>query len=118
MLPAILYLLAFGLIVFLFPVTLVVMSKILAPSHPNPTKESTYECGEVPIGKGRQRLVIQYWSYAIVFVIFDVFVTFFLLSAKALHERVIGAPMPLLIFLGIFVMALFYSWEALVERTL
>lgn len=116
MLPATLYLLAFGLIAFLFPLSLFIIAKILGPRRPSPVKGLSVECGEVPVGEGRSKFAVQYWPYAIIFVIFDIFAVFFLLSASALYRPMIEAPAPLLVFIAIFVAALLYSWKALIER--
>jgi len=43
--------------------------------------ETTYECGETPIGEGRTQTNLQYYSFAIVFVVFDVITAFTLLFA-------------------------------------
>ncbi|MHA2104856.1 MAG: NADH-quinone oxidoreductase subunit A, partial [Candidatus Hodarchaeales archaeon] len=43
--------------------------------------ETTYECGENPIGEGRAQTNLQYYSFAIVFVIFDVITSFTLMFA-------------------------------------
>jgi len=34
--------------------------------------ETTYECGETPIGEGHAQINLQYYSFAIVFIMFDV----------------------------------------------
>jgi NADH-quinone oxidoreductase subunit A len=118
MLLSIIYFVVFSIAMLAFSVLIILISKILSHENPTSIKVSTYECGEEPIGEGRAQLIVQYWSYAIVFTIFDVFVTFLLLISKVLVSQMSISPMPLLIVIAVFALALFYSWEALVERGL
>lgn len=55
-------------------VATVFLSKILRPSNPNPTKKSTYECGQSPFGDAHDFMltgILHYFIYAIIFFIFD-----------------------------------------------
>ncbi len=45
---------------------------LLAPKHPYPLKDATYECGHEPVGTPRAPFRVQYYAIAIVFLIFDV----------------------------------------------
>lgn len=58
---------------------------------------STYECGENPVGEGHTQTNLQYYSFAIVFVVFDVITTYILLfsliingTAQNLFLQVLG----------------------------
>jgi NADH-quinone oxidoreductase subunit A len=115
MLTDVIYLVAFSFAMLAFPLMFITASKIVSKRRPTPRKVSTYECGEVPVGEGRSQLIIQYWSYAIIFIIFDVFAVFLLLIlSRALLMRAGGALLPL-IMVGMFTLSLVYSWRALIE---
>ncbi|MEM0117700.1 MAG: NADH-quinone oxidoreductase subunit A [Conexivisphaerales archaeon] len=45
---------------------------ILAPRARSPIKEETFESGQIPPGGKRVRLVMQYFSFLLLFLIFDV----------------------------------------------
>lgn len=45
---------------------------ILAPRSRSPIKEETFESGQLPPGGKRVRLVMQYFSFLLLFLIFDV----------------------------------------------
>lgn len=58
-----------------------IVNKILAPPggklrtdliDDDEFAETTYECGETPIGEGHTQINLQYYSFAIVFIMFDI----------------------------------------------
>lgn len=60
-----------------FAGTMLAMSLLLGKKgKPNPTKESAYECGMVPIGDGAPRFSVKFYIVAMLFVIFDIEVVF------------------------------------------
>ena len=59
--------------------------------------ETTYECGETPIGEGHAQTNLQYYSFAIVFVIFDV-ITSFVLMFALVFKGASSSPLILLAF--------------------
>ncbi len=69
------------LIIFLIvgavvPIGALAAIKIIAPLRPSRRKLSTYEGGLVPVRDARIQYSVQYYLFAIVFVIFDVEVLF------------------------------------------
>lgn len=71
----------------------------------------TYESGMVPIGEAWIKYHIQYYLYALVFVIFDVEVVF--LYPWAVVFRRIGALalVEIVVFVGILGIGLAYAWR-------
>ena len=59
---------------------------------------TTYECGENPIGEGRHQTNLQYYSFAVVFVIFDV-ITAFVLIFSLVYFNLLSRFEALLAFL-------------------
>src|SRR4051812_25099018 len=49
-----------------------VLSRLLRPLKREAAKETTYECGEPPIGSSWVRFDMRFYSVALVFLIFDV----------------------------------------------
>jgi NADH-quinone oxidoreductase subunit A len=49
-----------------------IIPAIVAPSRRHPVKAEAFECGQVPTGEGRLSFMMQYYSYLLIFVIFDV----------------------------------------------
>lgn len=89
-------------------------SKIIAPRNPYPDKESTYECGERPIGSPWIRFNIRFYMVALLFIIFDVEVLF-LIPWAVEYRRLLGELGPLafwemFVFLFILGIGLAYCW--------
>ncbi len=58
------------------PIGALAVVKIISPLRPSRRKASTYEGGLIPIRDARVQYSVQYYLFAIVFVIFDVEVLF------------------------------------------
>lgn len=112
----VLMLLSFAASMFLFPVFLLFLSKLLSPSNPSPVKSSTYECAETPIGEGRTQFGIQYFRYAIFFIIFDVFTTFILICATAFTYLENQLLLPIIAFLGVAAVGALCSWRSMGDQ--
>ena len=71
LLLAVMMLLAVG-----FACAPLILSAILAPRKPGEIKESTFECGLESKGDSWVQFKVQYYLYALAFVIFDIEVVF------------------------------------------
>ena len=98
----------------------IIAAKILAPNRPNPEKNSTYECGEDPIGSARIQLNNRFYVAALIFLIFDVEVIFlfpwatvYAKEAMILEANAWGwfALVEVLLFAGILLLGLAYVWK-------
>lgn len=94
-----------------FPVLPLVVARLIQPKRPTPIKQSTYECGLEVIGDFHVQFKIQYYLYALAFVIFDIEVVFLYPWAMAYPELGIPALLAMVIFLGILVFSLIYDWR-------
>ena len=102
------------------PTGMLVMSWMLSlvnirPSMPNPIKQSIYECGfETLTGRWRQ-FNFRYYSFALIFVIFDVEVVFLFPWAASfgLLSREFGlfALLEMTVFIGILLVGWLYAWR-------
>ncbi len=104
--------------VFLFILAAIVFTAIglavawaLRPNRPYPSKRTTYECGENPLGDTRIRFNIRFYVIALIFIIFDVEVVF--LFPWALVYGALGwfAFVEMLIFLAILLAGYAYVWR-------
>lgn len=60
-----------------FAVTTLTLSVVFGRSAKrNPTKDSAYECGMLPVGEGSPRFSVKFYLVAMLFVIFDIEVVF------------------------------------------
>jgi NADH-quinone oxidoreductase subunit A len=68
----------------LFPAAMIFAAKVLGPSNPNPVKNSTFECGQVPIGEAHVQFTVQYLPYAMIYAIFGALAVFLLIVAPSI----------------------------------
>ncbi|MFX0122047.1 MAG: NADH-quinone oxidoreductase subunit A [Candidatus Hodarchaeota archaeon] len=88
------------------PIVIKVIQYLLAPNIPRlKAATTTYECGEKPIGDAQVRFNTQFYTFAVVFVVFDILTILFLLWAFAF--RIIDTAA---IGVAIFVMGLLASF--------
>ncbi len=94
-----------------FPVLPLIVARLIQPKRPTPIKQSTYECGLEVIGDFRVQFKIQYYLYALAFVIFDIEVVFLYPWAVAYAGLGLSALLAMMIFLGILAFSLIYDWR-------
>ena len=88
-----------------------IVSWLLRPHRPYPSKLSTYECGETPIGDTRVRFNIRFYVVALIFLIFDVEVVFLFPWATVYKNLGWFAFTEMLVFLGILFVGYAYVWR-------
>jgi len=81
---------AMGLVGVVFTIPVVVAPKLLAPRRPNPIKNAPFECGQVPVGAGKMHFMMQYYSYLLMFIVFDVLSMFLYAWAAAYKPEALG----------------------------
>jgi NADH-quinone oxidoreductase subunit A len=77
------------------------VTRVVGRITTTPTKTSTYECGETPVGPAWQRFNLRFYLVAIVFLIFDVELVL-VLPTLPLFAPAIAAGHGLAVFLKIF----------------
>ena len=88
-----------------------ILARFIAPKKPGRSKQSAYECGMESEGDPWVQFRVQYYVYALLFVIFDVEVVF--IYPWALVWRGLGpaAFAEMALFLGILAVGLIYAWK-------
>lgn len=84
---------------------------IFGPRRPSEKKAMPYESGMVPYGPGTRRMNIRYYLIAVLFILFDIEVVFFL--PWAVSFRTLGFPglALILIFVVLLEVAHLYAWK-------
>ncbi len=82
---------------------------IFAPRKPNPVKNESFECGQVPVGDARTRLVMRYYPYLLMFLVFDIMSIFLFAWAVGYRGLGIEASLPVFAFIGIALVAFGYA---------
>lgn len=111
------------LIIVLVGIILVSMTiflgRLLAPHKPNPIKNSTYECGEVPVGSSWVQFNPRFYVIALVFLLFDVELIFIFPWATVFGQgEFIQADMrwgwftilEMSLFIGVLILGLVFVW--------
>ena len=105
LLLAVMLLLAVG-----FACAPLVLSAILAPKKPGEIKESAFECGLESKGDPWMQFKVQYYLYALAFVIFDIEVVFLYPWAVAFTGLSFGAFLAMGVFILLLAESLIYLW--------
>lgn len=107
----------FALVAVIFPAIPLLMSWVVRPKKPNKLKRTTYECGlefeDFPEEAQNVwvQFRVQYYIFALIFVVFDIEVVFLYPWAVAYNTLGLFALVEMVIFLGILVIALAYAWR-------
>lgn len=95
----------------IFPALALVIPRLVAPRKPNPIKSQTYECGIETVGDSWVQFRIQFYIFALVFLIFDVETVFLYPWAVAFDQLALFAVLEGVLFILILVAGLFYAWR-------
>jgi len=72
-------------------------------------KNTTYECGLIPIGDARIKFDIKYINYAILFLIFDIETIFLYPFAVSVNSLGLFAIIEAFVFVSILLFGLFFA---------
>ncbi|MBE7218305.1 MAG: NADH-quinone oxidoreductase subunit A [Caulobacteraceae bacterium] len=87
----------------------------LAPNHPDPEKNSAYECGFNAFDDARMKFDVRFYLVSILFIIFDLEVAFLFPWGVALlklpHATQVYAFWSMMVFLGVLTVGFIYEWK-------
>src|SRR3954463_12562495 len=99
-----------------FAIAPIVVMNILAPRKRSRSKADTYECGLLTTGETWIRFRIQYYIYALMFVIFDIETVFLYPWAVSYGGLGAFALWEMIVFLALLAVGLAYAWSKGVLR--
>lgn len=73
-----------------FTLPVMIIPILFGPKRPNPIKNAPFECGQVPVGAGKMHFMMQYYSYLLMFIVFDVMGMFLYAWASAYKPLALG----------------------------
>jgi len=85
-------------------------SYFLSIKNPDYEKVQQYECGFNPFSDSRQPFEVRFFLVAILFIIFDLEISFLFPWSIVLYEIDIFGYWTMMIFLGILTIGLVYEW--------
>jgi NADH-quinone oxidoreductase subunit A len=106
-----LFIAIFFIVAWIFPALPIVMAWLLRPKRSNRLKVETYECGIETVGDAWVQFKVQYYLYALIFLVFDIEMIFLFPFAVALNQLPLFAVVQVTIFLILLVESLTYAWR-------
>lgn len=94
----------------------VILGHSFGPSRPTEAKSMPYESGMSPYGPGTRRQTVRYYLVAVLFILFDIEVIFFLPWAVVLNKFIdnglgIFALVEMFVFILILLVGYAYAWK-------
>ncbi len=101
----------FVLFAVAFPLLPIVLAQFVAPKKPSKLKNASYECGLEASGDSWIQFRVQYYIYALIFVIFDIEAIFIYPWAVAFKQLGFFAFVEMILFIAILAVGLVYAWK-------
>jgi len=98
-------------VAIIFPLLPILLARFIAPKKPSSIKNATYECGVETIGETWVQFRVQYYLFALIFVIFDIEAIFVLPWAVAFNQLGLFAFIEMILFLAILTGGWIYAWK-------
>ena len=89
----------------------IVVARFFGPHKPNRAKQEAYECGMETVGDTWVQFKVQYYLFALVFVVFDVETVFLFPWAVAYNQMSLFAVCEGVLFILILGAGLVYAWQ-------
>jgi NADH-quinone oxidoreductase subunit A len=93
-------------------VLIINLSRIFGPHHPTFRKTAPYESGMKPIGPATRRLPVKFYLVAVLFILFDIEVIFFLPYAVVFRDLAVYGLVMMGVFVFILTVGLVYEWKS------
>ena len=92
------------------------LGELFGPKRKSSVKNEPYESGMAPIGVGTRRMPVRFYLIAVLFILFDIEVVFFLPWAIVFREFIdnglgIFALIEMAIFIIILLVGYVYAWK-------
>ena len=104
------------LVVFVGVAGLIGLVLLIAPflvafQQPDPEKLSAYECGFNAFDDARMKFDVRFYLVAILFIIFDLEVSFLFPWAVAFRQIGVAGFWAMMLFLGVLTVGFIYEWK-------
>jgi len=99
------------ILAFIVYVLINFLSRILGPFRPSARKVAPYESGMKPIGKGTRQVPVKFYLVAVLFILFDIEVIFFLPWAVSMRGLGWYGLAAMGIFTFVLIIGFIYEWR-------
>jgi NADH-quinone oxidoreductase subunit A len=90
---------------------IVLLGHLFGPRRPTDRKSTPYESGMRPIGPGTRRMPVRFYLIAVLFILFDIEVIFFLPWAVVFRNLRVFGLVEMLVFIAILLVGYVYAWK-------
>ncbi|HET9591018.1 MAG TPA: NADH-quinone oxidoreductase subunit A [Anaerolineales bacterium] len=87
------------------------LGTLFGPRKHSAAKAMPYESGMTPIGEGTRRMPVRFYLIAVLFILFDIEVIFFLPWAIAFRQLGLFGLIEMAIFIVILLVGYIYAWK-------
>jgi NADH-quinone oxidoreductase subunit A len=87
------------------------LGTLFGPHRETERKSMPYESGMTPIGPGTRRMSVRFYLVAVLFILFDIEVVFFLPWAVVFRKLGLFGLIEMTIFIGILLIGYVYAWK-------
>jgi NADH-quinone oxidoreductase subunit A len=98
-------------VAFVLAMALLVVPFLVAYQQPDPEKLSAYECGFNAFDDARMQFDVRFYLVAILFIIFDLEVSFLFPWAVAFGELGVYGFWSMMVFLAVLTIGFTYEWK-------
>jgi NADH-quinone oxidoreductase subunit A len=105
---------AIGLLIVLSTVVALLaigLGTLFGPKKESVAKAIPYESGMIPIGEGTRRMPVRFYLVAVLFILFDIEVVFFLPWAIVFRQLGLFGLIEMVIFIVILLVGYVYAWK-------
>ena len=92
-------------------VLVIVIGHAFGPRRPSEKKGTPYESGMLPIGPGTRQIPVRFYLIAVLFILFDIEVIFFLPYAVVFRKLGLFGLVEMLVFIVILLVGYVYAWK-------
>ncbi len=87
------------------------LGELLGPKKKSKVKEEPYESGIVPFGPGTRRMPVRFYLIAVLFILFDIEVIFFLPWAVVFRQLGVFGLLEMGVFVTVLLIGFVYAWK-------
>jgi len=105
---------AIGLMIALSTIVALIaigLGYLFGPKKQSDVKSQPYESGISPFGEGTRRMPVRFYLIAVLFILFDIEVVFFLPWAITFRQLGLFGLIEMVIFIAILLVGYFYAWK-------
>ena len=87
------------------------LGELFGPKKKSAGKDTPYESGMNPYGEGKRRMPVRFYLIAVLFILFDIEVVFFLPWAIAFRQLGLFGLIEMVVFIVILLIGYVYAWK-------